>query len=93
MAAVNTAFRSVEELTREELNELKQNYVAETRDDPSYGELADSVRAGGLLLQYLEGRVNNGKDHPGRVVLFTVNKSTHNPLLRPAQGSYARPGT
>ena len=34
MAAVNTAFRSVEELTREELNELKQNYVAETRDDP-----------------------------------------------------------
>ena len=43
MAAVNTAFRSVEELTREELNELKQNYVAETRDDPSYGELADST--------------------------------------------------
>jgi len=27
MAAVNTAFRSVEELTREELNELKQNFV------------------------------------------------------------------
>lgn len=45
MAAVNIAFRSVEELTREELNELKQNYVFETAggSDPSYRELADSV--------------------------------------------------
>ena len=45
MAAVKIAFRSVEELTREELNELKQNYVVETAEgsEPSYGELADSV--------------------------------------------------
>lgn len=45
MATATVTSRSVEELTREELNELKQNYVFETAGDsePSYGELADSV--------------------------------------------------
>lgn len=36
-------YRTVQELTREELNELKQSYVAETVKNPSWGELADSV--------------------------------------------------
>lgn len=33
----------VRELSREQLDELKQAYVCETVDCPSYGELADAV--------------------------------------------------
>ena len=34
---------TVHELSRDQLDELKQNYVFETVENPSYGELADSV--------------------------------------------------
>lgn len=44
MAMTIATCRSVEELTREELNELKQNYLFEAVGTPSYGELADSTR-------------------------------------------------
>lgn len=33
----------VRELNRQQLDELKQWYVCETVDSPSYGELADAV--------------------------------------------------
>jgi hypothetical protein len=36
-------YRDVTELSREELNELKQAYLCEKVDSPSYGELADST--------------------------------------------------
>ena len=32
---------SINELTREQMTELKQNYYCEQHDDASYGELAD----------------------------------------------------
>ena len=40
---VNCDYRSVKELTKDELDELKQVYVCETVKNPSYGELADST--------------------------------------------------
>jgi len=36
-------YRNVKELSREELNELKQSYLCEMVASPSYGEMADSV--------------------------------------------------
>lgn len=40
---MENGYRSVRELTRNELDELKQAYVTESVGNPSYGELADSV--------------------------------------------------
>ena len=36
-------YRSVKELNRDELDELKQAYLCEKNPSPSYGELAEST--------------------------------------------------
>lgn len=35
--------RTVKELSRSELDELKQSYLFDTVENPSYGEIADSI--------------------------------------------------
>lgn len=48
--------RYVEQLTRNELDELKQSYVSEIVDNPSWGELSDSTEIpDGVIFEYYGG--------------------------------------
>lgn len=48
--------RYVEQLNRNELDELKQRYVSETVNNLSYGELADSTCIpDGVIFEYYGG--------------------------------------